>query len=336
MNKAMADCIIIKTIMDTITLNAYGKINIGLDVTGRRDDGYHLVRMIMQTVDICDEVTVTVRPSAGFTGGAEHVAGSGADTDAGRKADANTGRPEDAGQITLTCDVPEVPTGRDNIAWKAAAALADIYGLKQDIDIHIIKRIPMAAGMAGGSTDAAAVITALNTLCGLNMSQEEMDSVALKLGADVPFCLRRGTWLSEGIGEQLTRLDDAPPCYVLIANPPVSVSTGEVYRALDAIEAPQHPDIDAMIGRIEDRDLQGLASVMDNILALVTQPLHPEIEVLRQKMMDHGALGSLMTGSGPTVFGLFDKKEKAEEALREFEKDRFVRKCFITGFVSEV
>lgn len=308
MHYSRSDCIIIKTIMNTITLKAYGKINIGLDVTGRRDDGYHLVRMIMQTVDIYDEITVSVSNRQ------DQLKGS-------------------SGKITLTCDVPEVPTGENNIAWKAAAALKDMYSIGQDIDIHIAKRIPMAAGMAGGSTDAAAVLIALNSLCNLNMSQDEMDQAALKLGADVPFCLRRGTWLSEGIGEKLTRLDEAPQCSVLIANPPVSVSTGGVYKALDAIKDPLHPDIDAMIESITRQDLPGLASVMGNILSLVTEPIHQEIARIREVMMEHGAIGSQMTGSGPTVFGLFDRKDKAEEALEILEKDNSVRMCFITEFV---
>lgn len=297
--------------MNTISLQAYGKINIGLDVTGRRFDGYHYVRMIMQTVGICDTVSVTADGMSGMSKGVSR-----------QKA-----------RIFLTCDEPKVPRNEHNLAWKAAERIAGAYGLRGDIHIHLEKKIPMAAGMAGGSTDAAAVIKAMNILFGLRLSQEEMDMIALKLGADVPFCLRQGTWLSEGIGEKLTRITDAPKAHVLIVNPQFAVSTGDIYRALDDLEHPEHPDIDAMIGCIDAQDLFGLSQCMGNILASVTEKMHPRISEIRQKMLENGALGSLMTGSGPTVFGLYDDRDRAEGALRFFEDSSCYGKCFLTEFI---
>lgn len=288
--------------MDEITLYAYGKINLALDVTGRRPDGYHLVRMIMQTVGIYDIVTVRKEPD---------------------KHDL----------ISLTCSRPEVPAGPANIAWKAAAAVMEHAGLKENVSIHIEKNIPMAAGMAGGSTDAAAVIRAMNSLFGLKLRQEEMDSIAVKLGADVPFCLRKGTYLAEGIGEVLTKLPDAPKAYVLIANPPFEVSTAAVYRALDGIEDPAHPDIDRLVSLLKEDTMAAFAAEMGNILELVTIQDNPVIRDIRNKIMGAGALGSMMTGSGPTVFGLFDSAEAAKKACIALSGEAGNGRCILTEFI---
>jgi len=288
--------------MDEITLYAYGKINLALDVTGRRPDGYHLVRMIMQTVGIYDIVTV-------------------------RKA------PDSHERISLTCSRPEVPAGPSNLAWKAAAAVMEHAGLKENISIHIEKNIPMAAGMAGGSTDAAAVIRAMNSLFGLKLTQEKMDAIAVKLGADVPFCLRKGTYLAEGIGEVLTKLPDAPKAYVLIVNPPFEVSTAAVYRELDGIEDPVHPDIDRLLSLLKEDTLDAFAAEMGNILELVTIKDNPLIGEIRDKIMSAGALGSMMTGSGPTVFGLFDEPQLARKACIAFSGEAENGRCILTEFI---
>ncbi len=288
--------------MDEITLYAYGKINLALDVTGRRPDGYHLVRMIMQTVGIYDIVTV-------------------------RK------EPDSHDLISLTCSRPEVPEGPSNIAWKAAAAVMEHAGLKENISIRIEKNIPMAAGMAGGSADAAAVIRAMNSLFGLKLTQEEMDSIAVRLGADVPFCLRKGTYLAEGIGEVLTKLPDAPKEYVLIVNPPFEVSTAAVYRALDGIEDPAHPDIDRLVSLLKEDTMDTFAAEMGNILEQVTAKDNPVIGDIRDRMMGAGALGSMMTGSGPTVFGLFDSAEAAKKACIAFSGEMGNGRCILTEFI---
>ena len=288
--------------MDEITLYAYGKINLAIDVTGTRPDGYHLVRMIMQTVGIYDIVTIKKEP-------------------------------ESTERISLTCSRADVPAGSSNIAWKAASSVMEYSGLKENISIHIEKNIPMAAGMAGGSTDAAAVIRGLNSLFGLKLTQEEMDGIAVKLGADVPFCLRKGTYLAEGIGEVLTRLDDAPKSHVLIVNPPFEVSTASVYRALDGIPDPVHPDIDRLVSLLKEDTMAPFASEMGNILELVTVKENPLIEDIKSAMTDRGALGSMMTGSGPTVFGLFDSSEAARSACIAFSEDLGAGRGILTDFI---
>ena len=281
-----------------VSLKAYGKINIGLDVTGRRPDGYHLVRMIMQTVDVCDVVTVE---------------------NAGTRPE-NTGKGK-PGHISISCSKENVPSGEGNIAYRAAEKVMKLCNIGSDVKIDIEKNIPMAAGMAGGSTDAAAVIKGLNELFSLNLSAEKMDEIALSLGADVPFTLRHGTFLSEGIGEVLTELPGVPECSLLVVNPGFEVSTKEIYSALDREESLSHPDIDALISRIEAADLTGMAKAMGNILADVCEKMHPEITALREKMVQMGALGSMMTGSGPTVFGIFADAAEAEKAGAYFTEN---------------
>lgn len=288
--------------MDEITLYAYGKINLALDVTGKRPDGYHLVRMIMQSVGIHDIVTVKKEPDS-------------------------------SERISLSCSRTDVPTGASNIAWRAASAVMDSCGLDEKVSIHIEKNIPMAAGMAGGSTDAAAVIRAMDSLFGLKMTWEQKDSIAVKLGADVPFCLRTGTYLSEGIGEILTKLEDAPMAHVLIVNPPFEVSTAQVYKDLDAIADPAHPDIDRLTELLKEGSLHRFADEMGNILERVTMPALPVIGQIKEKMLEKGAFGSMMTGSGPTVFGLFDSLEKARNACTYFSEELTAGRCILTDFI---
>lgn len=285
--------------MNETVIKAFGKINLALDVTGRREDGYHLVKMIMQSVGISDEVTIR----------------------------------KNQGGINISCSNPLVPLGQSNIAWKAADKIIQKYKLAGGVDIHIEKNIPMAAGMAGGSADAAAVIKGMNELFDLDMAENEMDEIALKLGADVPFCLRKGTYLSEGIGELLTELASAPQCHVLVVNPPFEVSTATVYKALDSMEAPIHPDVDKAIDKLKCPDIKELASCMGNILQDVTAPDHPMIGKIIDKMVSLGAAGAMMTGSGPTVFGLFTEEDKAQKAKDWFEDNNNCGKVFLTEFV---
>ena len=278
--------------MREVCIKAYGKVNLGLDVTGRRPDGYHLVRMIMQTVDLYDDVTVSALTA-----------------------------PQDQGKIVLTCDDPELPTDSRNLAYKAAELVLAGHGHKvpAGVRIDIVKRIPAQAGMAGGSADAAAVIQGLDRCFALHMDQEEQDRIALQIGADVPFCLRRGTYLAEGIGELLTRVSDLAPCYMVIIKPDFGVSTPWAYKRLDQLEIPEsstaHPDIDRLIKALESKDIISIAGSMGNILESAVIESYPEIQRIKDRLVTYGAVKALMSGSGPTVFGIFNCEEKAQDAF---------------------
>lgn len=273
--------------MKEITRQAYGKINLGLDVTGKRDDGYHIVRMIMQTVELHD--TLTFKENA-------------------------------TGEITMTCDNETLPVDENNLCIRAAKLLKDEFEFSGGVDIHLKKRIPIAAGMAGGSTDAAAVLKAVNEIFELGLSKKELMKRGVKLGADIPYCIMGGTALAEGIGEELTRLSPMPDTPILIAKPPVNVSTGQAYGALDSLESYEHPDIDRLIHAIEYEDILGIAPKMGNVLADVTMPMVPEIARIVEFMEAHGALRAMMTGSGPTVFGIFEDCDEMEKCRKEIEE----------------
>lgn len=282
---------------NVIHLKALAKINLGLDVTGVREDGYHMVRMIMQTIDLFDWVTI---------------------------------RKSKQEEITLRTNLNFLPTDEHNIAYQAALLLKQDHPQIGGLELHIHKCIPVAAGMAGGSTDAAAVLYGLNKLFGLGLPMHKLMEYGLKLGADVPYCLLRGTALAEGIGEKLTRLAPMPACHILIAKPPVSVSTKLVYQSLDALEEPPHPTIDAQIRDLEEQDLRSLAGHMGNVLESVTVPMHPEIETIKEMMLEQGALAAMMSGSGPTVFAIFSEEEKAYEAKAHIRSSGIARQVYVT------
>ncbi len=283
--------------MDEIRLKALAKINLGLDVTGCRDDGYHLVRMIMQTIHLFDSVQM------------EKIT-----------------EPD----IRLTANIRFLPTDEHNIAYKAAKLLMDEFNLKQGIHIDIKKCIPVSAGMAGGSTDAAAVLYGMNQMYELKLSQRQLAKRALTLGADVPYCLMRGTALAEGIGEKLTRLPAVPRCPVVIAKPGISVSTKWVYERLSLNEQTQHPDIDQLMEDIKQQDLKGMASHMGNILEGVTIKEYPVIAQIKEKLMEHGALQAMMSGSGPTVFALFEERGQARAAADALRASGIARQIYVT------
>ncbi len=263
-------------------IQAPAKINLGLDVICRRPDGYHEVDMIMQTIDLFDTVTIEQTEEPG---------------------------------ILLTTNRPELPNDEGNLAYRAANLLFETCGEKErGVSIHIEKRIPLAAGLAGGSTDCAAVLSGMNTLFSYGLPRERLMELGKRLGADVPYCLLQGTARSRGIGEKLTTLPKMMPCPVLIAKPGVAVSTKAVYEGLHLDETTVHPDIDALEDDIRRQDLSALAGDMGNLLATVTEALHPEIGKLIRLMEEHGALRAMMSGSGPTVFGLFSDKKTAQEA----------------------
>lgn len=284
---------------DILTRKAYAKINLGLDVVGRLENGYHQVRMIMQTVGIYDRLTF----AAGESG------------------------------VRIATDNGELPTGPDNLIYRAAVLLLETCGVEAGVDIRLEKHIPIAAGMAGGSSDAAATLQGLNELFALGLSQERLRQLGVRLGADVPYCVMGGTALAEGIGEVLTPLPPAPRCSVLVARPDIQVSTKYVYEHLDAGESWQHPDIDGMRAAIEKGSLPGVVSRLGNVLETVTAHACPVIGQIKREMLDRGAMGSLMSGSGPTVFGIYRSGEQAQAARICLEKTGLARELFVTEFV---
>ena len=283
--------------MSSIQLNAMAKINLGLDVVRRREDGYHEVKMVMQTVNLYDKVKITVTDTPG---------------------------------ITVTTNLSFLPVNENNIVYKAANLLIHDFNLEKGVAIDLEKRIPVAAGMAGGSTDGAAVLYGMNRLFDLNLSKDKLMEYGLKLGADVPYCIMRGTALSEGIGEVLTPLPGMPACHILIAKPSISVSTKWVYENLHANELKTHPDIDGVVEAIKAGDLYGLCDRLENVLETVTVKEYPIIEEIKQFMKDHGAVNALMSGSGPTVFGIYDDYNVAKEACDAIKQTDLARQVFLT------
>lgn len=280
-------------------LRALAKINLGLDVVGKREDGYHQVRMIMQTIRMYDQLDMTPSKRPG---------------------------------IRLRTNLPYLPVNENNLVCRAARLLMDEFQVDQGLDINLKKVIPVAAGMGGGSSDAAAAMVGVNRMFQLGLSSRELMKRAVWIGADVPYCIMRGTALAEGIGEQLTALAPAPKCYVLIGKPGISVSTKFVYGNLDLSKLNSHPDIDGMIAAMKDNDFYRMAGLMGNVLESVTIPQYPVIEKIKNYMKSCGAVNALMSGSGPTVFGLFDDKEKADYAYRKLRKSKLARQVFLTAF----
>jgi len=288
--------------VNQVKIKAMAKVNLGLDVLRRRENGYHDVKMVMQTVDLYDELTVVK---------------------------------EEGEEIRITSNVGELPLNEDNLIYKAATLLFDKTGKRRGVSIHLDKNIPIAAGMAGGSTDAAATLLALNELFELGYTKEELAGIGVKIGADVPYCIYGGTCLSEGIGEILTKLPNAPDCYVVIAKPPIGVSTKYVYENLHIETVTEHPDMDGMVEAIRKGSLKDVTDNMGNVLETVTIKKYPEIATMKQSLLDNGAENALMSGSGPTVFGIFTEKETANKALMELEKTGLVKQGFVTGFANE-
>lgn len=287
--------------MDEYRIKAYAKINLGLDVLGRLPNGYHEVKMIMQTVGIYDELTF-------------------------EKADEG---------IVITTDSGELPTNEDNLIYRAAKLLMQKYAIDAGIRINLKKNIPIAAGMAGGSTDAAATLKGMNEVFGLGCTEDELKEIGVKIGADVPYCVMGGTALAEGIGEKLTALKNAPQCVLLVAKPGINVSTKYVYEHLDALASYDHPDIDGMVRAISAGNLHGIVSRLGNVLEDVTIPAYPVINDIKKVMLDAGALGSMMSGSGPTVFGIYNDRAGAEEAYNKIKEDGLAGQIFITEFKQE-
>lgn len=284
--------------MDKMELKALGKINLGLDVLGRRENGYHDVRMVMQTLYLYDQITIEKTEKPG---------------------------------IELSTNLFYLPVNENNLAYRAADLLMQEFGVKEGVKITLEKHIPVAAGMAGGSSNAAAVLYGINRMFSLGLSQEELMERGVKLGADVPYCIMRGTVLAEGIGEILTPLPAMPRCTVLVAKPPISVSTKLVYEKLDAHEIENHPDIDGVLEGLERQDLKKIASSMGNVLERVTVEEYPVIEEIKEMMKANGALNAMMSGSGPTVFGLYSDKRMAKEAAQKIKESGIAKQVYVTN-----
>ena len=285
--------------MDTIRLKALAKINIGLDVLRRREDGYHDVKMIMQTVGIYDQICLNREKTPG---------------------------------IRVKTNLFYLPDNENNLVYNAAKLLMDEFSIEDGVSIDLNKYIPVAAGMAGGSSDAASVLYGMNKMFSLGLSQDELMRRGVKIGADVPYCIMRGTALAEGIGEILTPLPPMPACFVLVAKPGISVSTKFVYENLHAndLRPEQHPDIDAAIAGIRAGDLKATAQAMGNVLELVTAREYPVIEEIKNFMKKRGALNAMMSGSGPTVFGLFENKTTARNAFYQLRRTNLAKQVYLT------
>lgn len=284
--------------MDDISLKALAKINLGLDVVRRREDGYHEVRMIMQTIHLYDRLKITKMKTPG---------------------------------IEIHSNLPFLPVNENNLVYKAGKLLMDEFGICEGVRVDLLKRIPVAAGMAGGSSDAAAMLYGMNQLFGLKLSRQALMERGVTIGADVPYCLMRGTALAEGIGEKLKQLPPMVKCPVLIAKPQISVSTKFVYQNLKLDEHTVHPDIDRLIQDIRNKDLQAAAGDMGNVLETVTIPNYPVIAQIKEQMMHSGAVNSMMSGSGPTVFGLFENEKQAKKAYDDMKQTGLAKQLYLTS-----
>lgn len=283
---------------DTLKLKSLAKINLGLDVLGRRENGYHDVRMVMQTIYLYDNVTLQKKETPG---------------------------------IDLKTNLFYLPVDEKNIAYKAAKMLIDEFQIQSGISITLDKHIPVAAGMAGGSSNAATVLVGMNRLFNLGLSEKDLMERGVKLGADVPYCIMRGTALAEGIGEELSSLPPLPKCYILIAKPSISVSTKTVYEKLDAHEIEVHPDIDGILRGLEAEDIEKVAASMGNVLERVTIEDYPIIEEIKEVMKAEGALNAMMSGSGPTVFGIFMDRKLGKQAQKRIQQKGFAKQVYLVN-----
>lgn len=281
-----------------ISLKALAKINLGLDVVRRREDGYHEVRMIMQTIHLYDRLDIKMTKEPG---------------------------------IQIQTNLSFLPVNENNLIYKAAKLLMDEFSITDGVSVKLDKRIPVAAGMAGGSTDAAAMLIGVNRLFSLGLTKRELMERGVQIGADVPYCIMRGTALAEGIGEALSPLPPMVKCPVLIAKPSISVSTKFVYQNLKLDDTTIHPDIDRLIDDIKAKNLHDIAAHMGNVLETVTIPNYPVIDEIKKHMLSNGAVGAMMSGSGPTVFGLFDDEDTAKKAYKAMRSSHLARQVYLTS-----
>ncbi|MDE6026372.1 MAG: 4-(cytidine 5'-diphospho)-2-C-methyl-D-erythritol kinase [Lachnospiraceae bacterium] len=298
--------------MNTITktYTAYAKVNLALDVLGKRPDGYHDVRMIMQNLNIFDELEFTVSEKK-----------SGEDFSSSKAENYN---------IEIETNKPELPTDESNLIYKAILLMFKEYNVSGDVHVKLTKNIPIEAGMAGGSSDCAATLKAINDIFSLNATTDDLMKLGVKLGADVPFCILGKTALSEGIGEILTPVTGLPDCSVLVVKPPIGVSTALIYNNIKCDELTSRPDTDGMLQALEDHNIIKVASTMENVMETVTTNLYPEINQIKAAMKKYGALNAIMSGSGPTVFGIFTDSEKAWDAAIHIGELELATDIFVT------
>ena len=284
--------------MSSIELKSRAKINLSIDVLGKREDGYHLVEMIMQTIDLYDLIEINEK---------------------------------DNDQITIKSTSDEIPLDCNNLVYKAANLIKKTFNINKGVEIHIKKNIPVAAGMAGGSSNAAAVLVGLNKLWNLNLSNQQLEKIGLKLGADVPFCINGGAVLASGIGEELTLIKGlTKDVCILVCKPDLFVSTKEVYECIDSKDIDKRPNNKFLIECLKNEDTRQLAENMFNVLEGVTMDKHPVIQQIKDIMTNNRALGAMMSGSGPTVFGLYENREdavKCKAILEKQFKQTFVVAC---------
>ena len=282
--------------MREIKLKARAKINLGLDVVRKREDGYHEVRMIMQMINLYDRITLRRSTEPG---------------------------------IRVTTNLPYLPVNEDNLVYRAAKLLMEEFKVTVGAEIELQKYIPVAAGMAGGSSDAAAVMVGVNRIFHLGLTKKQLMERGVKIGADVPFCIMRGTALAEGIGEVLTPLPAMPHCSLVIAKPKIHVSTKFVYGNLKASELKEHPDIDGQVQALREGSLEQLVAKMGNVLETVTVPAYPVIDEIKRTILKNDAMGAMMSGSGPTVFGIFEREERAQEVCRLLKKEGAAKQVYL-------
>ncbi len=289
--------------MDFLKLNARAKINITLDVLRKREDGYHDLSMIMQTINLCDNIFIKKTNNEG---------------------------------IQLKSNISWMPCDSRNLIYQAADVLKQKFNIKDGIYIELTKNIPVAAGLAGGSTDCAATLVGIRNLFKLPLSNEELMAIGKTLGADVPYCIMRGTALAEGIGEKLTPLPPFPNCYVLICKPPINVSTATVFGSLDLAKVEKHPDNNKVIELIKNNDLEGICNNMCNVLENVTIANYPIVADIKKSMLENNALGSMMSGSGPTVFGFYQDYNTALQALKDIRHQFKIKEVYVTTIYNNV
>jgi len=289
--------------MNKIALKAYGKVNLGLDVVRKREDGYHDLNMVMQTVSVydCLEICKTAEPG-----------------------------------IKLKTNHEDLDVNEDNLIYKAAKTLMDEFQIKEGVSIDLDKNLPISAGMAGGSSDCAATLKGINSLFELGLSDDALRERGMRLGADVPYCIMGGTVSAKGIGDILTPIGPSPQCHVLIVKPPVYMTTKSVYESLDLEQIKKHPDIQGIIDAINDQDLERMAGKLENVLEIVTFKRFPVVKQIKEHMKELGALGAIMSGSGPTVFGLFENETKAIEAYSKIITIGTAKDIFLTKFQNNI
>ena len=285
--------------MDRMTLKARAKVNIGLDITGVLDNGYHLVDMIMQTLQMHDEVTIRKKRERG---------------------------------IEIRSNLRYLPVNENNIVYQAAKMMVDEFQNQDGLRFDIKKEIPVAAGMAGGSADAASALIGINRMYQLSLSTEELCIRGLQLGADVPYCIQGGTMHATGIGEKLERITAMPDCFVVVVKPKASASTKVVYQKFDQLEQVKHPNMTQLLLQMEGKNLNGIADAMGNVLEQVTISMIPEIATIKEVLLKNGALNAMMSGSGPTVFGLYTDRTQADRAVAELSYIKDIQKACVTKF----